>query len=70
MSRGNRSRKLDITVGEFLALLLWLPVLAGGETSRSSLRTLRSLRLPPPLLELLGFQSRSQRIYFTTAKNT
>ena len=24
MSRGNRSRKLDIIVGQFLALLLWL----------------------------------------------
>ena len=30
MSRGNRSRKQDITVGQFLALLLWLPVLATG----------------------------------------
>ena len=28
MSRGNRSRKLDITVGRFLGLLLWLLVLA------------------------------------------
>ena len=35
-----------------------------------SLRTLRSLRLRRLLLELIGFQPRSQRIYFTTAKNT
>jgi membrane protein DedA with SNARE-associated domain len=31
VSRGNRSRKLDITVGQFLALLLGLLVLAAGE---------------------------------------
>ena len=30
MSRGNRSRKLDITVGQFLAVLLGLLVLAAG----------------------------------------
>ena len=34
MSRGNRSRKLDTTVGQFLALLLWLPVPAPSEPSR------------------------------------
>ena len=30
MSRGNRSRKLDITVGQLLVVLLWLPVVAAG----------------------------------------
>jgi hypothetical protein len=30
VSRGNRSRKLDIPVGQFLVVLLWLPVLAAG----------------------------------------
>jgi hypothetical protein len=34
VSRGNRSRKLDITVGQFLAVLLWLLVPAASETSR------------------------------------
>ncbi len=34
MSRGNRSRKLDITVGQCLAVLLWLLVLAASEPSR------------------------------------
>lgn len=34
MSRRNRSHKLDITVGQFLALLLCLPVLAQTETSK------------------------------------
>ena len=33
MSRGNRSRKLNIFVGQFLALLLWLLALAASETS-------------------------------------
>ena len=36
MSRGNRSRKLDITVGQLLVVLLWLPVVAASETSRIS----------------------------------
>jgi membrane protein DedA with SNARE-associated domain len=31
VSRGNRSRKLDIIVGQFLALLLWLLLPAAGE---------------------------------------
>ena len=31
MSRGNRSRNLDITVGQLLVVLLWLLVLAAGE---------------------------------------
>ena len=35
MSRGNRSRNLDINVGQFLALLLGLLVLAASETSRA-----------------------------------
>ena len=34
MSRRNRSRKLEIAVGQFLALLLWLLVPAASETSR------------------------------------
>jgi len=34
VSRGNRSRKLDITVGQCLAVLLWLLVLAASEPSR------------------------------------
>ena|GEM_PF-505761 len=37
MSKGNRSRKLDITVGQCLAVLLWLLVLAASEPSRISL---------------------------------
>ena len=34
MSGGNRSRKPDITVGQFLAVLLWLLLPAASETSR------------------------------------
>lgn len=34
VSRRNRSHKLDITVGQFLALLLWLSVLPPTDTSR------------------------------------
>lgn len=36
ISRGNRSRKLDTTVGQFLALLLWLPALAASAEAVSA----------------------------------